>query len=94
MFQALKLSCCEEGAFPLFPPPLILSVDASAVVPAGVPPSAPLGSSPSEAGQFCHPHGEKGSLRPPPHGEQMGRDAFSAEFIKSPLKFYSPEMAQ
>ena len=32
----------------------------------------------------------EGALRPPLHGEQMGRDAFPAEFIKFPLNFYCP----
>ena len=38
----------------------MLSVDVSGVVLVGVRPPPPLrGSSPCEAGQFCHPHGEK-----------------------------------
>ena len=52
----------------------MLSVDASGVVPVGVRPPPPLrGSSPCEAGQFCHPHGEKRVVTPPPHGEQKRR---------------------
>ena len=44
--------------------------------PVGVRPPPPLrGSSPCEAGQFCHPHGEKRVV------------TSRAEFVKSPLKF-------
>ena len=76
-----------------------MSVDASGVVPVGVRPPPPLrGSSPCEAGQFCHPHGEQKGRNDPPHGKQNGhygrrmesrRGVTSrAEFIKSPLNFY------
>ena len=58
--------------------------------PVGVRPPPPLrGSSPCEAGQFCHPHGEKRVVTPPPYGEQKGRyapiirrDSFAIRMVK------------
>ena len=64
----------HKSDFSPFFDPFMLSVDASGVVPVGVRPPPPLrGSSPCEAGQFCHPHGEKRVVTTPPHGKQKGR---------------------
>ena len=82
----------------------MLSVDASGVVPVGVRPPPPLrGSSPCEAGQFCHPHGEQRGRNDPPHGKQNGhygrrmenrRGVTSrTEFIKIPTKFLLPQFS-
>ena len=50
----------HKSDFSRFSDPFMLSVDASGIVPVGVRPPPPLwGSSPCEAGQFCHPHGEQ-----------------------------------
>ena len=92
----------HKSDFSPFSDPFMLSVDASGVVPVGVRPPPPLrGSSPCEAGQFCHPHGEQRGRNDPPHGKQNGhygrrmesrRGVTSrAEFIKSPLTFYCPQ---
>ena len=85
-------------AFSLFSDPFMLSADASGVVPVGVRPPPPLrGSSPCEAGQFWHPHGEQNSH----YGRRMANKTAimaaawqteealrpRAEFIKSPLNF-------
>ena len=66
----------HKSNFSPFSDPFMLSVDASGVVPVGVRPPPPLrGSSPCEAGQFFMAIRmvKKGSLRPPPHGEQKKR---------------------
>ena len=50
----------HKSDFSLFSDPFMLSGDASEDVPVGVRPPPPLrGSSPCEAGQFWHPHGEQ-----------------------------------
>ena len=62
-------------SFPLFPPPLILSVDAYGVVPAGVSPPCPFGARPpARQDSFSWPSAWQ-TKRPlwPPHGEQKGR---------------------
>ena len=92
-----------KSDFSPFSDPFMLSVDVSGVVPVGVRPPPPLrGSSPCEAGQFWHPHGEQKGRNDPPHGKQNGhygrrmenrRGVTSrAEFIKSPLNFYCPRL--
>ena len=54
----------HKSDFSPFSDPVMLSVDASGVVPVGVRPPPPLrGSSPCEAGQFWHPHGYTTFLR-------------------------------
>ena len=75
----------------------MLSVDASGVVPVDVRPPPPLrGSSPCEAGQFWHPHGEQNShygrrmanktAIMAAHGEQKGRYD-PVQSLSNPPKF-------